>query len=236
MEKPKGVPKKAIALFLAVIFLASGLTGLYSYSLGFGEGLNTGLRQGQLALLENIRRQLGDSNLKIEYMETSTGLNISVIYVPTNTTVWQSVMRWDCYVYKNGHFIAHHPMTIVNQGRNWIADDLFTDYTGAYRDTYLRVSNDSSSVSLSWVELPNCITDGGLAPANGTWLDTGTGTGNLTNTWTASATRSTKLYGLGYGTSFTDSLLIAEQQGIGNQVDLVSGDNLTVCVMYNCTG
>jgi hypothetical protein len=233
MEKLKGVPKKTIALFLAVTVLASGLIGLSTYIMGFGEGLNIGLRQGQLALLENIRRQLGDSNLKVEYTETPTGLNISVVYVPTGLTVWSSLMRWDCYIYKNGEFVYHHPMTIVNNGKDWITTRIFEDDT--HKALYICVSNSTSSVSASWTDIPSEITLCGLGRALGTYTDTGTGTGNVTKLFQATAPCTTCLYAVNFGATVSGGTLVVAEQQSPTVISLVQNDNLTVTMMYACT-
>jgi len=67
-----------------------------------------------------------------------------------------------------------------------------------------------------------------LARASGTITDTGDGTANCSKTFTASATRSTKLYGYSYDS--TGGLIAAEQQGTGSQKNLIDGDTLKVTV------
>jgi len=119
---------------------------------------------------------------------------------------------------------------LTTLGKNWIADKL-TGASGTNflkNATYISVSNASDSFSAAWTNIPSEITDGGLARASGTITDTGDGTANCTHTFTASATRSTKLYGYSYHT--TGGLIAAEQQGTGSQKNLISGDTLKITV------
>jgi len=122
-----------------------------------------------------------------------------------------------------------HAMTLTTLGKNWIADKLSGVNTNfAKNATYISVSNSSDAFSAAWTDIPAEITDGGLARASGTITDTGDGTANCSKTFTASATRSTKLYGYSYDS--TGGLVAAEQQGTGAQKNLISGDTLAITV------
>jgi len=137
--------------------------------------------------------------------------------------------------YRDGKLVSqtYHTMTTVNQGKDWIEQQLF-NYNGS-KALYIGVSNDSTSVSTSWTAIPNEITDGGLARALGSYVSTGVGAANVTYTFTASATRSTKLYGLYMGSGTTTTLVCAEQQGTGAQKNLNNGDTLKVTVQWSIT-
>jgi len=119
---------------------------------------------------------------------------------------------------------SYHPMTIVNLGLNYTRD------FAPYSLDYIGVSNDSSAVSVLWTVIPNEISDGGLARAQGAYLATGNGTWNISKTFSVTATRSSKLYGL-YRNATTNTLVAAEQQGVGSQKNMNNGDTLAVTVM-----
>lgn len=131
---------------------------------------------------------------------------------------------------------SYHAMSLMNVGgKDWIADKLFN--SGGTNVTkyamYIGVSNDSSSVDTAWTYIPNEITDGGLERALASFTDTGTGIFNLTKSFSVTATRSTKLYGLYYDTyanAAQSTLVAAEQQGTGSQKNLVNGDTLVVTI------
>jgi hypothetical protein len=139
--------------------------------------------------------------------------------------------------YRQGFLISesYHAMSLTTFGKNWICDNLAkvggTNVT--MFATYISLSNDSTSFSAAWTIIPNEITASGLGRANATFTDTGTGTWNMTKTFTASGTVSCKLYGLNINSyaTFPNSLIAAEQQGIGSQKNLLSGDTLAVTIM-----
>ena len=134
---------------------------------------------------------------------------------------------------KYGNLISqtYHPMTVVNQGKDWIEQQLFNP-DASQKALYIGVSNDSSSVDTSWTALPNEITSAGLSRKEGTYTNTGVGSANVTVTFSVTGTASTKLYGIYYSLS-GNTLIAAEQQGTANQKNLNSGDTLKVTVMWS---
>jgi len=130
----------------------------------------------------------------------------------------------------NGNLVSRtiHAMTIVNQGKDWMEDQL-ADSPSTDPAKWIAVSNDETAVSEAWTVLPNEITTGGLARSAGTYVSTGTGAWNATKTFSITATISCCLYGV-YSASTGNALVAAEQQGAGNRKNTNSGDTLKVTV------
>jgi len=225
MNKLK-IAKISLAIIAIVTVLVSEVA-VYNYASNTGynsaiTGLAAALRQAGATV--NIT-DLGDGKYELHvHFPTLTG-QAGELSVPFE--LHMTVEQW-----RNGELISstYHTMTLTTLGKNWIADKL-TGASGTNflkNATYISVSNASDSFSAAWTDIPSEITDGGLARASGTITDTGDGTANCTHTFTASATRSTKLYGYSYHT--TGGLIAAEQQGTGSQKNLISGDTLKITV------
>jgi len=93
---------------------------------------------------------------------------------------------------------SHHQGTLTDIGKEWIEAKLGssghannTDYA-----TYIANSNDTTSPSSTWTTIPNEITTGGMERVNGTYVSTGTGTWNMSNTFSPTESNSTRLVGL----------------------------------------
>ena len=139
--------------------------------------------------------------------------------------------------YRAGKLVSetYHPMSLTDNGKDWIADKLFN--SGGTNVTqyamYIGCSANTSTFDAAWTALPQEISGSGLDRALATWADTGTGTGTLSKTFTANATVSTQLYGLysdTYANAPTSTLVAAEQQGAGAVKNLISGDTLAITV------
>ena len=129
---------------------------------------------------------------------------------------------------------SYHAMTLTDFGKNWIADKISgASSTNFMRNaTWIGCSNASDSVSTSWTVLPSEITTDGLARAEGTVTDTGTGTWTVVKSFSVTGTNSTKLYGLYLGdySSYKNTLVAAEQQGTSNQKNVNNGDTLEITI------
>jgi hypothetical protein len=126
-------------------------------------------------------------------------------------------------------------MSLTTAGKDWIADKLFN--SGGVNITqyamYIVCSDDASTFSAAWTAIPIEIVANGLGRALATWIDTGTGTGNLTKSFSVTGTDGTQLYGLysdTYANAPSSTLVAAEQQGVGARKNLLAGDTLTVTV------
>lgn len=228
----KTILKTSVALFL--IFVVS----FASFGVGVNVTYDIAQNKGYQLALTDIQQLLEENDIILEWENSGDSYKLHVYQTSTGYS-WNLEPRFDCYVWhydSEGNLISysHHPMNTTTQGKNWIERQLFSP-SATEKALYPATSNDSSSVSLAWTEIPNEITDGGLERALGTWVDTGDGTANVTKTFSVTATRSTKLYGLyhsAYGTNQT-SLVAAEQQGEGNQKNTNSGDSLTITIGWS---
>jgi hypothetical protein len=130
----------------------------------------------------------------------------------------------------------YHAMTTVNQGLDWIEQQLFNT-NETQKALYLACSNTTDSVSTAWTEIPDEITTDGLARALGAYVSTGTGQANVSKTFSVSGTNSTRCYGVYYDsyTSTKTSLVSAEQQGDGAQKNMVNGDSLALTAQWQGT-
>jgi len=139
--------------------------------------------------------------------------------------------------YRDGVLISetYHPMTMTTAGKDWFADKLFN--SGGTNITlyamYIGCSAATDVFSAAWTTLPSEIVANGVGRALAAWADTGTGSGNLTKSFSVSGTQSTQLYGLYYDTyanAPATTLIAAEQQGAGAVKNLLSGDTLTMTI------
>lgn len=157
--------------------------------------------------------------------------NLSMYSAPQQYGEFNVHFTFHCTVaqYRNGELlsVSYHPMTITDYGEEQLEALIANQST--YGLIYFGCSNDSGSVDSEWTVLPDEIITDGLERAASTYVNVGTGTWNMTYTWTASGENSTKLYGI-YSESSGSNLCVAEQQGEVNQKDLGAGDTLTMTV------
>lgn len=139
--------------------------------------------------------------------------------------------EFHCWIeqYRDGKLISqtYHAMTLTNYGKDQIEKLLGGEVTDAFK--YHACSNSSDDSFATDTSLDEEITTDGLARAVATYANTGTGTWNMTNTWTVTGTNSTKLYGV-YSESTGANLCLAEQQGAGNQKNVIAGDTIKMTV------
>lgn len=139
--------------------------------------------------------------------------------------------------YRDGVLISetYHPMSLTTAGKDWIADKLFNSAgTNVTKFAmYIATSNSTDVFNLAWNALPSEITVNGVERSLAAWTDTGSGTANLTKSFSVLGTQTTQLYGLYYDTyanAALSTLIAAEQQGAGAAKNLLNGDTLTVTV------
>lgn len=144
--------------------------------------------------------------------------------------------------FRDGILISetYHPMSLTTGGKDWIADKLFnsagTNVT--LYCMYVACSASANAFDAAWTAIPTEITANGLGRAIAAWTDTGTGTGNLTKTFTASGTQSSQLYGLytdTYANAPASNLVAAEQQGAGAVKNLIAGDTLAITIQITAS-
>jgi len=136
--------------------------------------------------------------------------------------------------YRNGVLLSssYHAMSNTNYGKNWTANKItgFNNATWAYNATYIGCSNSTAAFDATWTALPSEITTSGLTRAAATMTYTGLGTWNATVTFTITATNSTRMYGYYIDSGASATLIAAEQQGDGNQKNVLEGDTLIVTI------
>ena len=211
---------------IAIVVLLVSDVAIYNYA------TNTGYNSAVMGLAEALRQagatvnitDLGDGKYELHVHFPTVEGQAGELNVPFE--LHMTVEQW-----RNGELLSstYHTMTLTTLGKNWIADKISGKTTNfAKNATYISVSNSSATVDVAWTSIDAEITDGGLARATNSTTDTGVGTWTDMITFTATATRSTKLYGYSYDS--TGGLIAAEQQGTGSQKNLISGDTLKITV------
>jgi len=222
-------------ILVASVSVTYVFSAIYGYQVGYVVGFEHGVTELSTWFTENTGYQVTCKKyVNGSYQFTLTAKDgTSVAFTVTLHLLAQH--------YRNGVLLSetNHPMTLTNLGKDYFADFSTNPSSSYFKEgnhaTWIGMDNSSDAVDTAWVVLPAEITLYGLQRANGTWTNTGTGTWNITNTFTASATTSTKLYGY-YFAAFNDGILMqnslaaAEQQGVGAQKNLVSGDTLKVTI------
>jgi hypothetical protein len=219
MNKLKAAKISLVAI-LAIVLVASEFA-VYNYA------SNMGYNNAVTGLADALRRagatvdvtDVGDGKYELHvHFPTATG-QTGELSVPFE--LHMTVDQW-----RNGELISstYHAMSLTNAGKDWL-EGIIGNAVGSDVAKYIACSNASDSFSAAWTAIPSEITTDGLSRAAGTYASTGTGTWNVTKTFSVSGTNSTKLYGL-YYTSTGAGLLAAEQQGTGAQKNLLSGDSL----------
>jgi len=169
-------------------------------------------QQGELlALLEDTFEQLTSKP-----MRTDIGLELHV----------------DMWHYRNGKLLSysHHAGTLTDIGADWIEQKLGAD-TDDTNGTYIALSNSTSSPSAAWTDLPEEITTGNMSRAEGTYVGTGTGTWNVSYTFSPTETNSTRLVGLLWDTG-ASKLLAADTITL---VNYQSGDTVQITWMITAS-
>jgi len=212
----KKLDRKSILLVL--MFLSNLVTPL----IGFYYGYKLGINQIMTLLEESGVKIIDLGNGKYKFIFPYEEIEFTVVL---HCLVWhfrkQSLISF-----------SSHPVTLTNFGKDWIADKLSGASSTNFmlNATWIGMSNSSLSVDVTWTILPEEITTDGLSRAEGNVIDTGTGTWNVTKTFSVTGTNSTKLYGLYLNAYNGATLIAAEQQGIANQKNLQSGDTLKITI------
>jgi len=114
---------------------------------------------------------------------------------------------------------------LTDIGKDWIEDQL-GDSPSADPAKWISLSNDSSSPSSTWTQIPNELTSDGLTRTAGTYSSLGTGQWKIEYQFTATGTvNDVQLTGLNWAASGDNNLLCADTF---TAVTLNNGDKLTV--------
>ena len=128
-------------------------------------------------------------------------------------------------VYKNGELIAETHNLLTNIGKEFIEDKL-TNPSNTNVTKYISLSNVATDCSESATVLANEITTAGLARAEGTITDTGTGNFTVEKTFIATGSVSNvQVAGLHWYSSGDDNLFACANF---TSVNLEANDELTI--------
>jgi hypothetical protein len=227
----------ALVSSLAVAIPTSYLFGCENAVPYFQTGYEAGLTDMQSALDSNGVYTNWNLNSDGSYTITMLGANGAILS--------QTDYKLDLFVQqiRDGKVISQsiHAMSWTTAGLDWLADKIWN--SGGTNVTqyamYIGASAETDVFSAAWTALPVEVTTGGLSRAVASWTDSGTGTGNLTKTFSISDTVSSQLYGLysnTYADASTSTLVAAEQQGSGAVKNMVSGDSLAITIMCSAAG
>lgn len=210
--------------------LGSALTVLFTAPVTFRHGYEAGLTSMQTTL---------DQAGIFTSWELNKNGSYTITFLGSNGMAWSFTTRFDMIIQqcRNGKIISQsmHTMNITDFGKDWVEQQLFTDTNSTDNALYISMSNNETAVDLAWTMLPDEATTEGLARAAGSYASTGTGTANITKTFSVSGTNSTCLYGINAGpyASYPNSLIAAEQQGSGARKNLVAGDTLAITIVWS---
>lgn len=225
---------------MLMTFLTLGLIGMVALT-----AVCTSVAVSPVAYQDGYQSGLTDMQTALDEAGVFTNWELSDDGVYTITILgndgftWNYDLRLDCLIqqYRDGELISQalHAMTVTDFGKDWIEQQIFSDVNYTDNALYISCSNDETSVSTAWVELPSEITSNGLERATGSYLSTGVGSANVSTTFSVTGTQSTCLYGISAGpyATYAGSLIGAEQQGSGSRKNLIAGDTLAVTVMWS---
>ena len=218
----------------AVVIIALILFSSFIYTQSC---VNRALMVGREEGFWYVVNRLKDAGLEVTVEEGLDGSYNVRFALPTKGLEFDAKFELHMTVrhWRNGKLLSetYHTMSLTTLGKNWI-EGILGDAVNADVAKYIASSNSSDTFSAAWEVLPDEITTDGLTRAAGTYASTGDGTWNVTKSFSVSGTNATKLYGLYYA-STGNYLLAAEQQGIGNQKNLNSGDTLEITVQGQVT-
>jgi len=208
------------------------------YKLGNYLGYKIGYDNGLLTITEYLETRYG---IKMDITNKADGSYEFTAHFPDGSLTFGVELHLTAEHWRDNILLSstYHTMSLTNFGKDWLADNIAnmggTNVTKFA--TYIGVSNASNSFDATWTVLPAEITDGGLNRTCGTWADTGTGTWNITYTFSVTDTKATKLYGyyIDSAENFWNCLLAAEQQGVANQKNMQNGDTLKVTIQGSIT-
>jgi hypothetical protein len=230
MELKLDVTRKTV-LKAALVMLLMMVIAFGSFTVGVDLAYKVGYDRGYKRSLEDVKGILSQKDIEFNWTGLDNGQYLfQISYKGALVYSGRTELHLLAEHYRNGILLSssYHSMSLTDAGKDWL-EGIIGNTVGSDVAKYIACSNDSSAFNASWTSVPNEITTNGLARAAGTYTSTGTGTWNITKTFSVTGTSSTKLYGL-YYTSSGAGLLAAEQQGTANQKNLVAGDSLKITV------
>lgn len=221
------------AVLLAALVVSCLLEAYYYNSVLMPDVLKQGREEGFWYVVNRLK----DAGLEVTVNQQPDGSYNVRFALPAKGLEFNAKLELHMLVkqYRDGIIISetYHALTLTDLGKDWIEDQL-GDSPSTDPAKWIGCSNSSDSVDTGWSVLPSEITTDGLSRAAGTYVSTGTGAWNVTNSFSVSGANSTKLYGI-YHASTGDYLVAAEQQGVGNQKNVQAGDTLEITVQGSVT-
>ena len=212
---------KALALILVV--------ALPTFIVASNMGYNVGFKEGYVRALSDISDKTG---ITFEWKDLGNGVYEVKAYHQGGLYAKGSV-EVHIWVQKNAEVAEHHAGVLTTIGKDWIEDQL-GDSPSTDPAKWISCSDDASSPSAAWTQIPTEINANGLARATGTYASTGTGAWNVTYTFTATGTQSCRLYGLQWvSTPQSNNNLLCSDTS--SQKNLGSGDTLKVTFQVSVT-
>lgn len=228
---------------ISLVVLGLVFAGPFGYWFGYQNAVpfyESGFRQG----ISEMQKAF-DSAGHYSNVEFNDDGSVTLTILGANgATAIRSTYRLDLIVqhYREGRLIDQsiHALSLTNFGLDWLADNAWNSGGANITKTamYLSTSASTDVFSAAWDALPAEVTSNGLERSLATWTDTGTGTGNLTKSFSVTGTQSVQLYGVNID-SYANTpfgLVAAEQQGAGAVKNCINGDTLTLTVMCTAAG
>jgi len=189
-----------------------------------------GRKEGYLQALTDVADKTG---ITFEWEDLGNG-NYQIYAYYEGTLVAKGSSEIHVYVehWRNGELLSydHHAGTLMDIGKDFIEGQISN--TNTSDAIYISCSNDASSPASGWTLIPGEINANGLTRASGAYASTGTGTWNVSKTFSVTGTQSVQLYGLQWSSTSQSSgnLLCADTS---SQKNCNSGDTLKVT--FQCT-
>jgi len=214
-----------MAIFLIIVVATP------SFIIGTNMGYHVGFKTGYVRALTDIKDKTG---IEFEWNDLGKGryeilaFYAGKLYAAGSAEIHIWVEHW-----RNGELLStdHHEGVLTTIGKNWIEDQL-GDSPATDPAKWISCSNDATPPDAAWTQLPSEINANGLTRAAGTYVSTGDGTWNISNTFSITGTQSVQLYGLQWvSTPVSDGNLLCADTS--TQKNCSNGDTLKVTWMIS---
>lgn len=215
------------SLFIGILLISVFAVQIYSYNAGFQSGHASGF-------VDALQLVKDKAHIDFQWSRNDDG-SYTVELWSNDQLVTTGLVEAHVLVkhYREGTLLSmdHHAGVVTTIGLNWIEDQL-GDSPSTDPADYISTSNDASSPSAAWTQIPNEIVANGLTRAQGSYTSTGDGVWTIDHDFSVSGTQSVQLYGLQYGASGDNNLLCSDTSA---QKNCVNGDTLSVTFTITVT-
>lgn len=216
--------KRVLTALLLIIVLT-----MPSFMIGTNIGYNVGHKEGYLDALTDVRDKTG---IEFDWIDLGNGRYQIIAYQDGQLTA-KGTAEIHCWVehWRDGKLlsIGHHPGNLTDIGKDWLEDQI-SDSPSTTPAAYISTSGtDTSGWSnhSTWTIIPDEINANGLTRALGTYVSTGTGTWNVSKTFSVTGTQTVQTYGLNWSaTPLADNTLLCND--ISTAKNCNNGDTLKV--------